>query len=81
MQQRRRGSLDKGDIIARYGNPQFPMQLRMLAETVYGRGVGGMSGAGMMGMMASMEGGGDGGMEDMMASMLDLRSGKLSSVR
>jgi splicing suppressor protein 51 len=77
---RRRGALDKAAVIARYGDAQFPMQLRMLGEKVYGRGVGGNSGAGMLMMMASMEGGGGGG-GGMAASVLDARTGGVSRVR
>ncbi|KAK3838979.1 MAG: putative MYND domain protein [Linnemannia gamsii] len=40
--------VDKAAIIEHYANPEMPMQLRMLAEQVYGRGVGGQSGAQML---------------------------------
>lgn len=52
-------AVEKSDITEHYGDPQFPMQLRMFAEAVYGRGPGGMSGASMRGMMMAMEGGDD----------------------
>ncbi|KAK4103156.1 putative MYND domain protein [Parathielavia hyrcaniae] len=35
-----RCAVEKSDIIEHYGDPRFPMQLRMLAEAVYGRGPG-----------------------------------------
>ncbi|KAK3312848.1 putative MYND domain protein [Apodospora peruviana] len=33
--------VEKADVIGHYGDPRFPMQLRMFAERVYGRGPGG----------------------------------------
>lgn len=75
---RRKAVLDKGEVSARYGSPQFPMQLRMLAEAVYQRGVGGMPGTSMRKMMASMEMGGVGGMQ---GSMVDIMTGSHSRVR
>ncbi|KAF4469528.1 MYND domain [Fusarium albosuccineum] len=62
--------MGKQDIIARYGDQRFPMQLRMVAEAIYLTGVGGSDGAGMRKMMAAMEGGDDafGGMK---ATMMD----------
>ena len=53
-----RCAVEKSDIIKHYGDPQFPMQLRMLAEAVYRRGPGGQSGKQMRKMMAAMEGAG-----------------------
>ncbi|AEO59523.1 hypothetical protein MYCTH_16152, partial [Thermothelomyces thermophilus ATCC 42464] len=50
-----RCAVEKSDIIDHYGDPRFPMQLRMFAEAVYGRGPGGQSGAPMRKMMAAME--------------------------
>jgi len=41
-------AIEKSDIIEHYGNPNMPMQLRMLGEQVYGRGPGGQSGASML---------------------------------
>lgn len=49
--------MEKSDIIEHYRDAQSPMQLRMLAEAVYRRGSGGMSGDTMMKMMATMEAG------------------------
>ena len=60
-------SLEKSDVIERYGDPLFPMQLRMFAQAVYGDGPGGMNGNSMMKIMAAMEGGGGPG--DMSASL------------
>jgi splicing suppressor protein 51 len=65
----RRGKVDKAAVIERYGDPQFPMQLRMLAEAVYQRGVGGMAGTAMRKTMARMEQGGTG---DMSASLFSI---------
>ena len=48
--------LNKQDVIARYGDSQFPIQLRLFAEAIYGRGPGGVDGSGMRKMMARMEG-------------------------
>ncbi|OAA64851.1 Zinc finger, MYND-type [Cordyceps fumosorosea ARSEF 2679] len=54
-------AVEKCDIVEHYGDGQFPMQLRMFAEAVYGSAPGGASGAAMKGMMMAMEqGGGDG---------------------
>lgn len=48
-------AVNKGGVIEHYGNPNMPMQLRMLGEQVYGRGPGGQPGAGMMRMQMMME--------------------------
>lgn len=48
--------VEKSDIIEHYGDREFPMQLRMLAEAVYGS-VGGSDGTAMRRMMVAMEGG------------------------
>ncbi|RGP71117.1 mynd domain [Fusarium longipes] len=48
---------DKADVIERYGDPQFPMQLRMLGESIYGTAPGGSDGSAMRKMLAAMEGG------------------------
>jgi splicing suppressor protein 51 len=57
-----RGSLacvvKKSDIVEEYGDPLMPMQLRMFAEQVYGRGPGGQSGAMMIQMQMRAEDGG-----------------------
>ncbi|KAK1671518.1 hypothetical protein BDP55DRAFT_706805 [Colletotrichum godetiae] len=50
-------AVEKADIIERYGNPRFPIQLRIFAEAVNLRGPGGQDGSSMRKMMASMEGG------------------------
>jgi mitochondrial splicing suppressor protein 51 len=41
-------AIENSDIIEHYGNPNMPMQLRILGEQVYGRGPGGQSGASML---------------------------------
>jgi splicing suppressor protein 51 len=56
---RRRTS--KQEIIDYYGDDKMPMQVRMLAEAIYGVGSMGQNGAGMRKMMAQMESGGPGG--------------------
>lgn len=48
-------AIEKSDIMEHYGDHLMPMQLRMFAEAVIGRGPGGMSGATMMQMMMSAE--------------------------
>lgn len=60
---------DKADIIEHYRDSQFPMQLRMLGEAVYGNAPGGSDGTPMRKMLAAMEGG---GMEGMQGTMLDV---------
>lgn len=62
----RRG-VEKKDIIEHYGDPQFPMQLRMLGESIYGNAPGGSDGTGMRKMLAAFESGGapDGGIASM----------------
>ncbi|KAI1081319.1 hypothetical protein F5B20DRAFT_60504 [Whalleya microplaca] len=52
-----RNKIVKDDVNRHYGDPKFAMQLRMLAEEVYGSGIGGQRGTHMMRMMASMESG------------------------
>ncbi|KAG8671755.1 hypothetical protein FPOAC2_05112 [Fusarium poae] len=59
----------KSDIIEHYGDPQFPMQLRMLGEAVYGEAPGGADGTAMRKMLVSMEAG---GMDGMAATLLDI---------
>ncbi|KAM3502623.1 hypothetical protein MY10362_004723 [Beauveria mimosiformis] len=67
-----RCAVEKSDVIEHYGDGQFPMQLRMFAEAVYGgRAPGGSSGTGMRRMMMAME---QGAMGDMQASSFDLSS-------
>ncbi|KAI0907244.1 putative MYND domain protein [Ustulina deusta] len=53
-----RCAVEKSDIIEHYGDPRFPMQLRMLAETLIGRGFGGHDGTHMRKTMTMMENGG-----------------------
>ncbi|EFY84134.1 hypothetical protein J3458_003723 [Metarhizium acridum] len=48
-------AVEKSDITEKYGDPQFPMQLRMLAEAVYGRAPGGSDGTAMRKLMVAME--------------------------
>ncbi|KJZ80346.1 hypothetical protein HIM_00196 [Hirsutella minnesotensis 3608] len=50
-----RTKVHKSDIIEQYGDPQFPMQLRMFVESVYGRGPGGADGTGARKMMMARE--------------------------
>ena len=50
-----RCAVEKSDIIEQYGDPRFPMQLRMLAEAVYRRGPGGQDGTAMRKAMVAME--------------------------
>ncbi|KAF5602575.1 MYND domain protein [Fusarium subglutinans] len=61
----------KQEIIDYYGDPRFPMQLRMVGEAVYLSAPGGGDGSQMRKMMAAMEGG---GMEGMGMSMMDASS-------
>ncbi|KAK2003939.1 MYND finger [Colletotrichum falcatum] len=49
--------VSKGDIIQHYRDDQFPMQLRMLGEAIYGIGPGGHNGSMMRQMMADREAG------------------------
>lgn len=63
-----RKKVDKAAIIARYGNPQFPMQLRVFAERVIGTGIAGANGMTMATMLAATESG------DMVSSTLDMSS-------
>ncbi|KAL2201526.1 hypothetical protein P885DRAFT_65762 [Corynascus similis CBS 632.67] len=68
-----RSAVGKSDIIEHYGDPRFPMQLRMFAEAIYGSGPGGQDGRAMRKMMASMEQGtagpGDQGVRRQIGSM------------
>ncbi|KAE8423524.1 hypothetical protein BDV36DRAFT_242754 [Aspergillus pseudocaelatus] len=58
---------EKGDFIEHYGDPTFPMQMRMFGEQIYGRGPGGQPGLPMMQMMMQAEKGG------MHTSLLNMR--------
>lgn len=48
-------AVTKSDIMEQYGDSQFPMQLRMFAEEVLGRGPGGADGASMRQVLVAME--------------------------
>ncbi|KAI1430740.1 hypothetical protein GGR50DRAFT_690270 [Xylaria sp. CBS 124048] len=63
--------INKSEVIERYSNRLFPMQLRMFAEIVIGRGIGGGGGEKMRKMMMAQEGNTEGFM-----SILDI-SGSL----
>ncbi|KAF5674931.1 MYND domain-containing protein [Fusarium heterosporum] len=65
-------STSKQEVIDHYGDPRFPMQLRMLGEAVCGSAPGGGDGTSMRKMMAAMETGGS--MDGMQASMMDASS-------
>jgi splicing suppressor protein 51 len=52
-----RCAVEKHNIIERYGDPQFPMQLRMLAEAVYRRGPDGSDLTAVRAMMVARESG------------------------
>ncbi|KAI1302222.1 putative MYND domain protein [Xylaria venustula] len=71
-----RCAVEKSDVIDHYGDQRFPMQLRMLAEQVLGRGFAGNNGSAMMSMMASMESGGSG--DNRIAMIADMRTGNSS---
>ncbi|GAB1309997.1 hypothetical protein MFIFM68171_00207 [Madurella fahalii] len=66
-----RCAVEKSDIIEHYGDPRFPMQLRMFAEAVYCRGPAGHDGTAMRKMMVAMEQG-TAGPESRVASMVTL---------
>ncbi|KAK3305123.1 uncharacterized protein B0T15DRAFT_567174 [Chaetomium strumarium] len=73
-----RCAVEKGDIIEHYGDPRFPMQLRMFAEAVYGRGPGGQDGTLMRQMMVAMEQGTAGPFASF--ATMDMRTGSFSGV-
>ncbi|OAL49743.1 hypothetical protein IQ07DRAFT_588263 [Pyrenochaeta sp. DS3sAY3a] len=52
-----RACVEKQDLIDHYGDRLMPMQLRMLAEAVYGKGPGGQNGSAMRKMMMMAENG------------------------
>lgn len=64
---------EKSDISQHYGNSLMPMQLRMLGEKIYGRGVAGQSGAGMMRMMMMQETGSSGGHSSLLDASASFR--------
>jgi splicing suppressor protein 51 len=53
-------AVENADVSEHYNDGQFPMQLRMFGEAVYGNGPGGSDGTAMRKMLASMERGSDG---------------------
>ncbi|KAK5656062.1 hypothetical protein OQA88_5201 [Cercophora sp. LCS_1] len=53
--------ISKGEVNSYYGSPTMAMQLRMLGEVVYQRGVAGQDGTAMRKAMASQERSGNGG--------------------
>ena len=63
-----RKKVTKADMIKHYSDDKAPMQLRMLAEAVYGAGSMGQDGSMMRKMMSQMESGrpGDGNIMSMM---------------
>jgi splicing suppressor protein 51 len=65
-----RKKVTKAQMIQHYGDEKAPMQLRMLAEAVYGVGSMGQNGAGMRGLLRQMESGGPG--NGMITSMMDV---------
>jgi splicing suppressor protein 51 len=67
-----RKKVTKAQVIQHYGDEKAPMQLRMVAETIYGKGSMGQDGTGMRRMMRSTESGGLGNGQHM--SMLDINS-------
>ncbi|KAI1277355.1 putative MYND domain protein [Xylaria sp. FL0933] len=64
-----RCAVEKSDVVEHYGDPRFPMQLRMLAETVIGRGFAGNDGTEMRTVMVMMENGGVPGRATSMATV------------
>ena len=50
-------AVEKKDVVEHYGDPQFPMQLRMFAETVYGNVPGGSNGKALRTMLMELENG------------------------
>lgn len=52
-----RRRVQKAEVAAHYGDPRFPMQLRMLGEAIYGRGIAGADGTMMRKMMVEQEAG------------------------
>ncbi|KAH8726913.1 hypothetical protein GQ44DRAFT_738659 [Phaeosphaeriaceae sp. PMI808] len=60
----------KQEMIEHYGDDKMPMQLRMLAEMVYGTGTMGQNGSGVRKLMAGMESGGSENSQHM--SMFDV---------
>ncbi|KAI1363621.1 putative MYND domain protein [Xylaria arbuscula] len=73
-------AVEKSDVIEHYGDPRFPMQLRMLAEAIMGRSFGGNDGTHMRKMMAMMENGGVGGNQHSAMSTVDVLTGNFSTL-
>ncbi|KAL2150910.1 hypothetical protein VTH82DRAFT_6008 [Thermothelomyces myriococcoides] len=73
-----RRKVDKGGIIKHYGDQLFPMQLRMFAEAVYGRGVGGQDGAPVRQMFVDMEQGNT--KPDDVVATIDALTGNIASM-
>ncbi|KAI0115537.1 hypothetical protein GGR51DRAFT_503334 [Nemania sp. FL0031] len=76
-------AVEKSDIIEHYGDPRFPMQLRMLAEIIIGRGFAGNDGSATRKVLMMMEG--DGGNDDSappgsVMTTIDMTSGNTSTV-
>ncbi|KAJ4366120.1 hypothetical protein N0V83_007755 [Neocucurbitaria cava] len=69
-----RRKVTKQEMIQHYGDDKMPMQVRMLAEAVYGVGTMGQDGSGARRMMMRMENGGSG--NDQIMSMLNLARGR-----
>jgi mitochondrial splicing suppressor protein 51 len=55
-----RKKVTKQEVIEQYGDDRMPMQLRMLAEIVYGTGTMGQDGSNTRKLMIQMESGGSG---------------------
>ncbi|KAM6508112.1 hypothetical protein FALCPG4_018000 [Fusarium falciforme] len=68
-------AIEKSDIIEHYGDPQFPMQLRMFAEAALQRGPGGQSGTPMRKLMVARE---QGNLGDMKMSTIDNTTGNIT---
>lgn len=47
--------MEKSDVVEYYGDPTMPMQLRKLAERIYGRGAGGYSSSSMTAMQGLLD--------------------------
>lgn len=62
------------DIMAHYGDPLFPMQLRMFAKMVLGPGPGGFDGIGMRKLLVGLES------EVLVNSTVDATPGNLHGV-
>ncbi|KAI1114217.1 putative MYND domain protein [Nemania sp. NC0429] len=72
-----RCAVEKSDIIEHYGDPRFPMQLRMLAEIILGRGFAGNDGSSMRQMLMTMEDAGND--SPAVASIVDVAGRNIST--